>query len=327
MTRRLSPSTKSGRPSPAACPPRYWITQGHGAGDLTAQVGEVAALAGYDLLPQQLDVIGVWSTYDSGGRWLHRRFGASITRQSGKSVSAIMRTLTLAAGCANIDAIRMGIRAQGDPLAAAQEYLGYWLPGETAAACLPPGSWEACEVDQSAVQTEGKLAFGVKFAPDGSAVALSAALAERDGPSYVELVDMASTSRGTAWLSRWLVARRDRCACVVIDGRSGAGALAQRLREGGMRRPGMVVECNPSGVQAAASMLLDEVKAKTLSHIASPALDESATRSVRRDVGRDGFGFGDGPNSTSIPIESASLALWGARTSKRDPRRRQRVSW
>lgn len=461
---------------------------------------DVAALAGYDLLQWQLDVIGVWSTHDSRGQWLHRRCGASIPRQSGKSVSAIMWTLTLsavmgykvlwtdhnysttcemlkrfrqilgrspndslgikafnrlvsgassktaqeyfefksggvlafstrtknaglgfsfdvvvydeaqelmpehvqaieptmtsgakgnpqtiytgtptragsiapdfkelreealsdscgddvswiewgvdevgdvhdetrlyqvnpslAAGRANIDAIRMGIRSmKSNVVGAAQEYLGYWLPAMTAAACLPPGSWEACEVEPSAAQTGGKLAYGVKFAPDGSAVALSAALAERDGPSYVELVDMASTSRGTAWLSSWLVARRDRCACVVIDGRSGAGALAQRLREGGMRRPGMVVECNPSGVQAAASMLVDEVKAKTLSHIASPALDESATRSVRRDVGRDGFGFGDGPNSTSIPIESASLSLWGARTSKRDPRRRQRVSW
>lgn len=90
----------------------------------------------------------------------------------------------------------------------------------------------------------------------------------------------------------------------------------------------MVVECNPSGVQAAAAMLLDEVRVGTLSHIASPALDESATRSVRRPIGTGGgFGFGDGPNSTSVPVESASLALWGARTSKRDPRRRQRVSW
>ncbi len=494
-----SPSTPSRAPSPAACPPRHWVTQGSGAGSLVDEVRECAKLAGFEMLPWQRDVMAVWSAYDEHGQWVHRRNGASIPRQAGKSVDGILWSLTLSAvmgykvlwtdhnysttcemldrfrkilgrrpndsygikafnrlvsgacsktaqesyefkgggvlafstrtksaglgysfdvvvfdeaqelmpehaqaimpttsagakhnfqaiylgtptragsaatcfldlrnealgdrcgddvswvewgtdkvgdvtderrlyevnpslasGMADINAIRSGIRAQGDPLAAAQEYLGYWLPGETAAACLPPGSWEACEVDPSAAQTEGKLAYGVKFAPDGSAVALSAALAERDGPAYVELVDMASTSRGTAWLSSWLVARRDRCSCVVIDGRSGAGALAQRLREGGMRRPGMVVECNPSGVQAAASMLVDEVKAKTLSHIASPALDESATRSVRRDVGRDGFGFGDGPNSTSIPIESASLALWGARTSKRDPRRRQRVSW
>ena len=79
----------------------------------------------------------------------------------------------------------------------------------------------------------------------------------------------------------------------------------------------MVVECNPAGVQAAAAMLVDEVGSKTLTHIASPALDESATRSVRRDIGRDGFGFGDGPNATSLPIESASLALWAAKNTRR----------
>lgn len=207
----------------------------------------------------------------------------------------------------------------------ARERLGWWTPMLTLATAIPPGAWEACETTDP--MRDGKLAYGVKFAPDGRSVALSVALAERGGPSYVELVDLAGSTRGTAWLSAWLIARRDRCACVVIDGKSGAAALAQRLRDGGMRRPGVVVECNPSGVQAAAAMLVDEVGSKTLSHIASPALDESATRSVRRDIGRDGFGFGDGPNSTSLPIESASLALWGARTSKRDPRRRQAVSW
>lgn len=495
------PSTSSSGGSRATCPPRLWVTRGEGAGDYASDVADVARLAGYELLPWQVDVLRVWSAHDADGQWLHRRNGASVPRQSGKSVDGIVWSLFLAVimgykvlwtdhnynttcemlgrfrkilglrpgdgrgvrafnaqvtdasaktsqenfqfrsggviafstrtqtaglgfsfdavvydeaqelrpehvqaiaptttsgakhnlqfiylgtptragssapnflnmrneaasegagddlswvewgasevgdvldesrlyavnpslgpGRADINAIRSGIKSLlPDELAAAQEYLGYWMPAASANACLPAGSWEAREVAPDAAQTDGKLAYGVKFSPDGKTVALSAALAERGGPSYVELVDFAGTSRGTAWLSAWLIARRDRCACVVIDGRSGAGALAQRLREGGMRRPGMVVECNPSGVQAAAAMLLDEVRVGTLSHIASPALDESSTRSVRRPIGTGGgFGFGDGPNSTSVPVESASLALWGARTSKRDPRRRQRVSW
>lgn len=472
-----------------------------GPGDLAEDVADVARLAGYDLLPWQVDVLRVWSSYDEAGQWLHRRCGASVPRQAGKSVAGIAWALflsvmlgykvlwtdhnystacemlnrfrkvlglrpgdrrgvrafnsqlvasssktsqecfefrsggviafstrtdtaalgfsfdvvvydeaqelrpahvqaivpttsagekhnfqavylgtptragsdapnflnmreealakgagddlswvewgadevgdvlderrlyavnpSLAPGRADINAIRAGIKSLlPDELAAAQEYLGYWLPAASADACLPPGSWEAREVSPDGAQRDGRLAYGVKFSADGRTVALSAALAQRDGPSYVELVDVASTSKGTAWLSAWIVERRDRCACVVIDGRSGAAALAQRLRDAGMRRPGLVVECNPSGVQAAASMLVDEVTTGTLSHIASPALDESATRSVRRRIGSSGgFGFGDGPNSTSAPVESASLALWGARTSKRDPRRRQKVSW
>ena len=74
-------------------------------------------------------------------------------------------------------------------------------------------------------------------------------------------------------------------------------------------------------------VLSDEVNAGTLSHIASPALDDSATGSLKRDVGRDGWGFADGPNSMAAPIESASLALWAARTTKRDPRREQEASF
>ena len=56
-------------------------------------------------------------------------------------------------------------------------------------------------------------------------------------------------------------------------------------------------------------------------------MDDSATKSIKRDVGHDGWGFGDGPDSSSAPIESASLALWAARTTKRDPRRKQEASF
>ena len=35
--------------------------------------------------------------------------------------------------------------------------------------------------------------------------------------------------------------------------------------------------------------------------------------------------FGDGPGSISCPVESAALALWAARTPRRDPKRKQRA--
>ena len=79
--------------------------------------------------------------------------------------------------------------------------------------------------------------------------------------------------------------------------------------------------------QSAATMLRDEVNAESIGHVASPALDESATKSVRRDIGHDGWGFGDGPGSISAPIESASLALYAARTTRRDPQRVQEASF
>ena len=50
-------------------------------------------------------------------------------------------------------------------------------------------------------------------------------------------------------------------------------------------------------------------------------LRDSALSSVKRPIG-GGWGFG-GDDST--PIEAASLALWGAKTSKRNPNRKMRI--
>lgn len=490
-------STPSQQASPAACPPRHWITRGPGATDLSGEVAATAKLMGYDLLPWQVDVLRVWSALDEDGQWLHRRNGASVPRQAGKSVDGICWTAFLSAimgykvlwtdhnysttcemldrfrrifgrrprdsygvrafnglvtdacsktaqesfefrsggvlafstrtksaglgysfdvvvydeaqelmpehvqaiapttssgakhnfqalylgtptragsnapnflnmrnealgkgagddlswvewgadevgdvldqrrlysvnpslgpGRADANAIRSGIKSlMPDGLAAAQDYLGYWLPARSAGACLPPGSWERCLVGGE--PEDGKIAWGVKFSADGRRVAVSWAKAERGGRSYVELFEIYGNDNGSAEIAAAAVRNRNRIACVVIDGKSGAAALAQRLADSGMPRRA-IVQCNPSGVQAAAAMLVDEVRAGTLGHIESPALDDSAENSVRRPIGKDGFGFGDGPNSSSIAVESASLALWGARTCKRDPGRKQRVSW
>ena len=89
-----------------------------------------------------------------------------------------------------------------------------------------------------------------------------------------------------------------------------------------------VIPGTPAIAQAAASMLRDEVNSGTTGHIASPALDESASRSVERKIGSSGgWGFGDGPDGISAPIESASLALYAARTTKRDPSRTQEANF
>lgn len=60
-----------------------------------------------------------------------------------------------------------------------------------------------------------------------------------------------------------------------------------------------------------------------MTHLDDPALNLSATTATRRAIGsRGGWGWG-GDNST--PIEAASLALWGAKTSKRNPARKLRI--
>lgn len=218
-----------------------------------------------------------------------------------------------------------GEAEQMQPDVFARERLGWWSPvGGKGIYALISKKWRDCEV--ASAPREGKLAFGVKFSHDSLHAAVSWALADRDGPSYVELYDVMGSSGGTVAISDMLLRNRDEIACVCIDGKSGADALRRRMLDGGFPKTALVMG-TPAIVQAASSMLSDEVNAGTLSHIASPALDDSATGSLKRDVGRDGWGFADGPNSMAAPIESASLALWAARTTKRDPRREQEASF
>jgi hypothetical protein len=224
----------------------------------------------------------------------------------------------------NLEAV-IGEYEQMDADVFARERLGWWSPvGGGKPLALDASSWKACETDKA--QDQGKLAFGVKFSADGSTVAVSWAKAERGSGSYVELYDVAGAASGTTAIADMLLRNRGEIASVCIDGKSGAAALVQRLQDG--KFPKRAIEiATPAIVQSAATMLRDEVNAGTLSHICSPALDESATRSVRRDIGRDGWGFGDGVDSISAPIESASLALYAARTTKRDPRRVQEANF
>lgn len=207
----------------------------------------------------------------------------------------------------------------------ARERLGWWSPvGGVQDVALDGNKWLECQCDTGS--TEGKLAFGVKFTVDGGTVAISWARAVKGGGSYVELYDVQGAGGGTANIADMLIRNRDEIAAVLIDGKTGAAALVQRLQDGGFPRKA-IIHCSAAVVQSAATMLRDEVNSGTLGHIASPALDDSAMKSVRRAIGSDGWGFGDGADSISAPIESASLALYAARTTKRDPQRVQEASF
>lgn len=208
----------------------------------------------------------------------------------------------------------------------ARERLGWWSSVESVVdRAIDPEKWAACEVE-SPMET-GKLAFGVKFSPDGATVAISWARAVRGGGSYVELYDVQSAAGGTCGISDMLLRNADDIAAVCIDGKSGADALISRLMDNEFPKKA-VIPGTPAIAQAAASMLRDEVNSGTTGHIASPALDESASRSVERKIGSSGgWGFGDGPDGISAPIESASLALYAARTTKRDPSRTQEANF
>ncbi len=221
-----------------------------------------------------------------------------------------------------IAAIRLGLKdLKGDPLAFAQEYLGYWTPeaAESEKPLLTEEEWEECLVGHGP-RGDGRTALGVKFSPDGATYALAGAMEWPDGRAHVELIACRPTSGGTKRLADF-VASRDMKACsCAVDGASGAGKLADDLAG---CAAGYVLRPTADNAITAAATMLDSVRERTVTHIEGPALDLSATTSTRRPIGRKG-GWGWGGDN-SAPIEAAGLALWALANSKRDPNRRQEI--
>ena len=204
----------------------------------------------------------------------------------------------------------------------ARERLGWWSPLlETVEdICIPAKAWDAC-ASKAAKPKAGKTAYGVKFTFDGSAVALCGAILPEDGPARISLIEYRPTGRGTQWLADWLNARFTEACCVVIDGRNGADVLVDKISDV-WKAKGSIMRPSARDVVTAASGLCDAVNEQTVSwyHLQDP-LRESAISSVKRKIG-GGWGFG---GDNAAPIEAAALALWGVKTTKRDPGKKMRI--
>lgn len=228
---------------------------------------------------------------------------------------------SLAEGLVEADDVRPGIYGmEGDDLGIAQEYLGYWLPPsqQVEPPVITADEWDACLVKAAPEPTSTeRIAYGVKFSPDGSVVALAVCTLD-NGRAHVELHKFEGTGRGTAWLADWLCERSRQACAVAIDGKSGAGALCQMME--GRAPRNYVIRAGAADVTTAAALMLEGVRDRTLTHIHAGILDESATTSTRRAIGTGGGWSWGGEKPTAM--DAASLALWAAKTSRRNPRRK-----
>lgn len=205
----------------------------------------------------------------------------------------------------------------------AREYLGWWSEdSKSVAHVIQADAWGKCATETP--PDDGIVCVGVKFAPDGSTGALSVCLRPEAGTPYIECVVSRSMSDGVAPFGRWLLERRDKVAAVAIDGRVGAEPLVRLLRENGFPAKAIATPTSRE-FTGAVSMLVNAVSEGRIEHYGQPALDASATLTARRRVGSDGFGFESTDRGDATLIESAALAYWQARTTKRNPKRKMRV--
>ena len=210
---------------------------------------------------------------------------------------------------------------QMSPITFARERLGYWAPitEKKAEYVIKPALWDACVSDE--LKPEGKTAYGVKFTLDGSEVVLCGAVIPDSGPARVSMIERRPTGYGTQWLADWLNERYSKAAAVVIDGKNGADVLIDKISDT-WRFKGSVIRPTAKDVMAAAGTICDSLNEKTLTwYRGQDALRESAISSIKRPI-NGGWGFG---GDNSAPIEAAALALWGAKTAKRNPNKLMRI--
>lgn len=208
----------------------------------------------------------------------------------------------------------------------AQERLDWWTPTRTQDLAIDADMWSKAEIDEIGTKYTGRMAFGVKFAPDGSYAAIvGCKLDTKAKNAALELIAIEDMANGTKKLAEWLYQRRSKASCVFIDGMSGASALCDNLYD--MNAPrGFVQRPSTADVVASAVTLLDALKDGTLAHTPNEELDKSAIQSVKRAIGkRGGWGFGSTETASSIPIEAAALAYNAAKKTRRDPRRKQHL--
>lgn len=203
----------------------------------------------------------------------------------------------------------------------ARERLGWWSPTAERRIdyAIPEEVWDACK--SSEMKPEGKTAYGVKFTADGSEVCLCGAVIGKDGKARISLIDRKPTGRGTQWLADWLNARYSKASCVYIDGRNGVDVLVDKIADT-WRAKNAVIRPSARDVVAAVSTLMDCLNEQTVTwYEHQEDLRDSAISSTKRPIS-GGWGFG---GDNAAPVEACALALYGAKTSKRNPTKQMRI--
>jgi len=170
-----------------------------------------------------------------------------------------------------------------------REALGIW-DSDSGASLISRGHWRSL---MGTVPDEGAVAYGVKYSPDGARVSVAIAIRPDEGPVFVESLGVESTAVGSSRIAAWLAERWRTCEAIVIDGKSGAGALVDALQQLGVRtRTRRVKRPTTDEVISAHATFVDAVREGGVEHAGQEGLEESIACAGRRDIGQlGGWGF------------------------------------
>jgi hypothetical protein len=203
-----------------------------------------------------------------------------------------------------------------------REGLGIWDEAALTKKGINAKTWDSRDIDVDSIPTDGRRVFAVRFAVDGSAVALAAAIRPDAGPVHVEGIKFAPMSEGTGWLLDWLLERHEQAAQIVVEGKSGVGYLVQALRDAKVSAK-TIITPSTEDVVAAHSMFETAINQGEMTHRGQEELDKQAKAAEKRKIGPNGgFGWAAPEGGSVALLDAATLAYWGAKTTKRRPGRK-----
>ena len=200
----------------------------------------------------------------------------------------------------------------------AHQRLGWFKQRDGADNLFTAEEWDALEVED-APDTWERLTYGIRFRPDGKSVALSVCVSTGE-QMHVELIREELMVLGIEWLVDFIALRAKGSSAIVIDGKSDVEDLRQRLVKKKVPK-NRIVAASPATAASAAGMFLNAIRDRNLTHVADQALRNAVLDVQKRKIG-EGFGFeGQYPER----IDSCALAIYGAKTTKRNPVKKGRV--
>lgn len=196
-----------------------------------------------------------------------------------------------------------------------RQRLGWWSGVESKRA-ITDEQWERLAVPSVKLADVPQLVYAVKIAPDRGEMTLSVGVDMGGGIIHVEVIKSSPFGDGHKWLVEFLAERWKKCNGIIIDGWYGKQIIEEDLRTAGVRAQ-RIKPMNMSAIADAHVFFYEGIEQKTLTHFNQPLLNIAVANTKRRTLGKYG-GFGWESMSpeevSSAPIDSVTLAYWGAKT-------------
>lgn len=213
-----------------------------------------------------------------------------------------------------------------------QDRLGIWRDVITATRPIPVDAWKLLEIDPAEVLRAGRVCYAVRFSVDGAEVGLARAIRpdDKNAPVHVEGMRVAPRTHGLSWIldgygegsDRFpgLIEKASSAAQIVIEGKSGVGALVNALHDAGVRNKRLIIVPTAEQAVQAHSLMLERVTSGSLTTIEQGPVHAELKTLVKRKIGNTG-GFGwEGMDGASVTMfDAMTLATWAAATTKRKP--------